>query len=51
MHLTAVLVGLVLVALIWASTALLQMPRRTTSGSGFDEGDHKGLVLSGSGPS
>ena len=44
--LTAVLVGLVLVALIWTSTILLQVPRHTTLGSGFDEGDHKGLVLS-----
>ncbi|CAN5300145.1 hypothetical protein BH24ACT19_BH24ACT19_19270 [soil metagenome] len=44
--LAATFVGLILVALIWASTALLQVPRHTTLGSGLDEGDHKGLVLS-----
>ncbi len=32
----AVLAGLGLVALIWASTVLLQVPRHTTLGSGFD---------------
>lgn len=44
--LAAALVGLILVALIWISTALLKVPRHTNLGSGFDAGDLKGLVLS-----
>ena len=42
----AALVGLILVALIWIDISLLQVPRHPTLGSGFDEGVHKGLVLS-----
>lgn len=42
----AALVGLVLVALNWTAISLLQVPRHTTIGSGFDEGAHKGLVFS-----
>jgi hypothetical protein len=42
----AALVELILVALIRASTSLLQVPRHITSGPGFDEGDYKRLVLS-----
>ena len=41
----AALVGLGLVAVIWASTALLQVPRHTTLGSGFDREAWRGLVL------
>ncbi len=44
--LAAALVGLVLVALNWTAIYLLQVPRHTTVGSGFDEGAHRGLVLS-----
>ncbi len=42
LHLT--LVGLALVAAIWLSTALLQVPRHTTLGSGFDGSAWNGLV-------
>ena len=41
----AALVGLELVAVIRASTALLQVPRHTTLGSGFDREAWRGLVL------
>ena len=41
----AALVGLALVGLIWASTALLQVPRHTALGSGFDRAALSGLVL------
>ena len=42
----AALVGLALVGLIWASTALLQVPRHTALGSsGFDRAAWSGLVL------
>ena len=44
--LAAVLVGLVLVAVVWLSTALLQVPRHTALGSGFDHAARSGLVLS-----
>ena len=39
-----VLAGLALVAAIWLSTALLQVPRHTTLGSGFDGSAWNGLV-------
>jgi hypothetical protein len=39
------LVGLALVGMIWASTALLQVPRHTALGSGFDRAALSGLVL------
>ena len=39
------LLGLTLVALIWASTALLQAPRHSLLGSGFDRAVWSGLVL------
>jgi hypothetical protein len=38
--------GLVLVAGIWVSTALLQSPRHTTLGRGFDPSAHQFLVTS-----
>lgn len=38
------LAGLALVAAIWLSTALLQVPRHKALGSGFDEPAWKGLV-------
>jgi len=41
----AALFGLGLVVLIWASTALLQVPRHTTLGAGFDRAAHGGLVI------
>ncbi|MDQ3284952.1 MAG: hypothetical protein M3P92_04480, partial [Actinomycetota bacterium] len=41
----APLTGLVLVVIVWLSTTLLQMPRNTTSGSGFDRRAWSGLVL------
>lgn len=41
----AALGGLALVGLIWASTALLQVPRHTALGSGFDRAAWSGLVL------
>jgi hypothetical protein len=41
----AALVGLALVGMIWGSTALLQVPRHTTLGSGFDRTALSGLVL------
>jgi hypothetical protein len=41
----AALVGLALVGMIWASTALLQVPRHTALGSGFDRAALSGLVL------
>jgi hypothetical protein len=41
----AVLVGLALIGMIWASTALLQVPRHTALGSGFDRAALSGLVL------
>ncbi len=44
--LAAALIGLALVALIWLSTALLQAPRHTTLGSGFDRRAWGRLVLS-----
>lgn len=34
--LAAALIGLALVAVVWLSTALLQMPRHSTLRSGFD---------------
>ena len=36
--------GLALVAVIWLSTALLQVPRHTALGSGFDRSLWRGLV-------
>ncbi|CAA9432232.1 MAG: hypothetical protein-transmembrane region and signal peptide prediction [uncultured Rubrobacteraceae bacterium] len=44
--LAATLIGLALVAVVWLSTALLQVPRHTTLGSGFDRRAWGGLVLS-----
>ncbi len=44
--LAATLIGLALVAVVWLSTALLQVPRHTTLGSGFDRRAWSGLVLS-----
>ena len=41
----AALLGLALVALIWGSTALMQVPRHTTLNSGFDRAAWSGLVL------
>ena len=38
------LAGLALVAAIWLSTALLQVPRHTALGSGFDRTAWRGLV-------
>ena len=38
------LAGLTLVAVIWLSTALLQVPRHTALGSGFDRSAWRGLV-------
>ena len=38
--------GLILVAGIWLSTALLQAPRHTTLGKGFDPTAHRFLVTS-----
>lgn len=40
----AVLAGLALLGLIWASTALVQVPRHTALGSGFDRAAWSGLV-------
>lgn len=40
----AALTGAVLVAVIWLSTALLQVPRHTALGSGFDSREHRALV-------
>ena len=44
--LAAALIGLALVPAVWFSTALLQVPRHTTLGSGFDRRIWSGLVLS-----
>ncbi len=44
--LATALIGLALVAVVWLSTALLQVPRHTTLGSGFDRRAWSGLVLS-----
>ena len=44
--LAAALIGLALVVVVWLSTALLQVPRHTTLGSGFDRRAWSGLVLS-----
>ena len=44
--LAAALSGLALVAVIWLSTALLQVPRHDILGSGFDRRAWSGLVLS-----
>jgi hypothetical protein len=43
--LAAALVGLALVGVVWLSTALLQVPRHSTLGSGFDHAAWSGLVL------
>ena len=40
----AALLGLFLVAVIWLSTVLLQVPRHDTLGSGFDRRAYGGLV-------
>jgi hypothetical protein len=42
----AALIGLSLVAVVWLSTALWQVPRHKTLGSGFDRRAWSGLVLS-----
>lgn len=39
-------IGAVLLAVVWLSTALLQVPRHTTLGLGFDADAHRLLVLS-----
>ena len=44
--LTAAVIGLALVGVVWLSTALLQVPRHSTLGSGFDHAAWNGLVLS-----
>jgi hypothetical protein len=44
--LAAAIIGLSLVAIIWLSTVLLQVPRHTTLGLGFDHAAWSGLVLS-----
>jgi hypothetical protein len=44
--LAATLIGLALVAVVWLSTALLQVPRHKTLGSGFDWRAWDRLVLS-----
>ncbi len=44
--LAAALIGLALVVVVWLSTVLLQVPRHTTLGSGFDRSAWTGLVLS-----
>ncbi len=44
--LTAAIIGFGLVAIIWLSTALLQVPRHTALGSGFDHAAWSALVLS-----
>jgi hypothetical protein len=38
------IVGLAFVAVIWLSTALLQVPRHTALGAGFDRSAWRGLV-------
>ena len=45
----AALVGLALVGVVWLSTALLQVPRHSTLGSGFDHAAWSGLVLTPTG--
>lgn len=44
--LAAVLIGVALVAVVWLSTALLQVPRHKTLGSGFDRRAWSELLLS-----
>jgi hypothetical protein len=44
--LAAALIGLALVSVVWLSTALLQVPRHTALGSGFDRRTWSRLVLS-----
>lgn len=44
--LSAAIIGFALVATIWISTALLQVPRHTALGSGFDHAAWSALVLS-----
>lgn len=39
-------IGAVLLAVVWLSTALLQVPRHTTLGLGFDADAHSFLVIS-----
>ena len=39
-------IGAVLLAVVWLSTALLQVPRHTALGFGFDAEAHRFLVLS-----
>lgn len=41
---SAALLGAGLLALIWLSTALLQVPRHTALGRGFDRREHHALV-------
>ncbi len=38
--------GLALLALVWASTAIFQVPRHRALGLGFDPGSHRFLVAS-----
>ena len=38
--------GLVLLAVIWLSTALLQSPRHGELGGGFDQASHRSLITS-----
>lgn len=42
----AVWAGFTLLAIVWLSTTLLQVPRHTTLGNGFDTAEHKFLVAS-----
>ena len=46
MPLAAALIGLALVVVVWLSTALLQVPRHTNLGSGFDRRAWSRLMLS-----
>ena len=44
--LATTMIGLALVVVVWLSTAVLQVPRHTALGSGFDRRAWSGLVLS-----
>lgn len=42
----AIWLGIILLAIVWLSTALLQIPRHKSLGAGFDDGAWKALVVS-----
>lgn len=42
----AILLGIILLAIVWLSTALLQVPRHKTLGAGFDDRVCTNLVVS-----